>query len=255
MHDKKRSILVVDDNKNFAGILKNHIEDHDQFEIAGVAYDGREAVSMIIDKMPDIVILDIIMPRLDGIGVLEKMRELGLNDKIKFVVLSAVGQDHITSRALGLGATYYVVKPFDINVFFERLGQMTQKVRDEEGNRDQGGAEEASMEAKIIELLANIGVPPHIKGYKYIIEGVKYLSIHEFEDVKITTDLYPTIADTFGTNRTSVERAIRNAIEISLNRGNLEVMLEIFAGVSGVKKRKITNSEFLTGIFTHLKTL
>ena len=120
----KLSILVADDNIDFAKNLTSYIEKEDEMEVIGIAKDGLEAVEMIKNAKPDIAIIDVIMPQLDGLGVLEKVNESNLDKKPLFIVLSAVGQDKITARALELGAQYYVVKPFDISLLMRRIKEL-----------------------------------------------------------------------------------------------------------------------------------
>jgi len=117
----KLSILVADDNIDFAKNLTSYIEKENEMEVIGIAKDGLEAVEMIKNTKPDVAIIDVIMPQLDGIGVLEKINELNIDKKPLSIVLSAVGQDKVTARALELGAEYYVVKPFDINLLMKRI--------------------------------------------------------------------------------------------------------------------------------------
>ena len=120
----KLSILVADDNIDFAKNLTSYIEKEDEMEVIGIAKDGLEAVEMIKNAKPDIAIIDVMMPQLDGLGVLEKINESNLDKKPLFIVLSAVGQDKITARALELGAQYYVVKPFDISLLMRRIKEL-----------------------------------------------------------------------------------------------------------------------------------
>ena len=120
----KLSILVADDNVDFANNLTSYIEKEDEMEVIGIAKDGLEAVEMIKNTEPDIAIIDVIMPHLDGLGVLEKINDLSVDKKPLSIVLSAVGQDKITSRALELGAQYYIVKPFDISLLIKRIKEL-----------------------------------------------------------------------------------------------------------------------------------
>jgi len=120
----KLSILVADDNADFARNLTTYIEREEDMEVIGIAKDGLEAVEMIQNTKPDIAIIDVIMPHLDGLGVLEKINELNLEKKPLSIILSAVGQDKITARALELGAQYYIVKPFDISLLIRRIKEL-----------------------------------------------------------------------------------------------------------------------------------
>jgi len=121
MNLQKIKILIADDNRDFCSILSEYLSMQQDFEVVGIAKDGLEAVDMILNTYPDIIILDIIMPHLDGLGVLERLNEMSLEKIPKIIVLSAVGQDKITQKALTLGAEYYVVKPFDMEVFSKRI--------------------------------------------------------------------------------------------------------------------------------------
>ncbi|NMA04362.1 MAG: response regulator, partial [Clostridiales bacterium] len=125
MEDKKIKVLIVDDNKDFCDIMNEYLEKQDDIEVVGIANDGKEAIELVSQNVPDLVILDIIMPYIDGLGVLEQMNAMNLSKFPKIIILSAVGQDKITQRAINLGADYYVIKPFDFEVFTERIRQVT----------------------------------------------------------------------------------------------------------------------------------
>jgi len=258
---EKIRVLIVDDNQNFCTILSEHISEQDDLEVVGIANNGLKAVDLIKETMPDIVVLDIIMPHLDGLGVLEKVRELDLIDKIKFIILSAVGQDNITRRAINLGATYYVIKPFDFDLFIDRLRQLSKSrsKNEEDGLRPESNinnssvSEFTSIDARITEVLHKIGVPPHIKGFQYIREAITMV----YEDSnclsKVTKIIYPGIAEKFDTTASRVERAIRNAIEIAVNRGNPDYIQQYFGHSLTGKKNKLTNSEFIALVAEKLR--
>ncbi len=257
---EKIRVLIVDDNQNFCTILSEHIGEQDDLEVVGIANNGLKAVELIRETMPDIVVLDIIMPHLDGLGVLEKVRELDLIDKIKFIILSAVGQDNITRRAINLGATYYVIKPFDFDLFIDRLRQLSKSrpKGEEEGlgsnsNMNANVSEFTTIDARITEVLHKIGVPPHIKGFQYIREAITMV----YEDAnclsKVTKIIYPGIAEKFDTTASRVERAIRNAIEIAVNRGNPDYIQKYFGHSLTGKKNKLTNSEFIALVAEKLR--
>lgn len=258
---EKIRVLIVDDNQNFCTILSEHISEQDDLEVVGIANNGLKAVDLIKETMPDIVVLDIIMPHLDGLGVLEKVGELELIDKMKFIILSAVGQDNITRRAINLGATYYVIKPFDFDLFIDRLRQLSKTKQKSEGDVAQGGeinpgntkSEYVSIDARITEVLHKIGVPPHIKGFQYIREAI--LMVYEDANClsKVTKIIYPGIAEKFDTTASRVERAIRNAIEIAVNRGNPEYIQMYFGHTLSGKKNKLTNSEFVALVAEKLR--
>ncbi len=260
MNNKIR-VLIVDDNQNFCTILSEHIGEQPDFEVVGIANNGLKAVEQIREKRPDIVVLDIIMPHLDGLGVLEKVREMGLIDDIKFIILSAVGQDNITRRAINLGATYYVIKPFDFDLFIDRLRQLSSSKAQVAAGGENGVHASAStltsnftsLEAQITDMINQIGVPPHIKGFQYLREAISMV----YHDVnclsKVTKQIYPGIAEKFSTTPSRVERAIRNAIEISIARGNESVIQQLFGLTLANKNGKITNSEFIAIVADRLR--
>ena len=171
----KIKIVIADDNREFCYILSKFIQEEENFEIIGIANDGIETLELIEKLRPDIVILDIIMPYLDGLGVLEKLSYLYEDYFPKIMVLSAVGQDKIIQQAIELGADYYMVKPFDFNVLLDRLRQIVKKdiikreiIKKEQEVFYKDSSKESDMEIKITKIIQEIGVPAHIKGYIYI---------------------------------------------------------------------------------------
>ncbi|SHJ48728.1 sporulation transcription factor Spo0A [Paramaledivibacter caminithermalis] len=262
---EKIKILIADDNKDFCDILYEYLSKQDDLEIIGVAKDGIEAIDILSQCIPDVMILDIIMPHLDGLGVLEKMYTLDLPEMPKVIILSAVGQDRITQKAINLGADYYVVKPFDFEVFIKRIRQLM-------GNSDESferkralrdfnfsnvnvdkKPKNISVEAEITNIIHEIGVPAHIKGYLYlreaigmVVENVEYLSA-------VTKELYPDIAKKFNTTPSRVERAIRHAIEVAWSRGKLDTINRLFGYTVSNGKGKPTNSEFIAMVADKLR--
>ena len=264
---EKLSILVADDNVDFAKNLTNYIEREDEMEVIGIAKDGIEAVDMIKNTKPDIAIIDVIMPQLDGLGVLEKINDLSLDKKPLCIVLSAVGQDKITARALELGAEYYVVKPFDINLLMKRIKDLKfykpTGARNSVSSRDiktpyidilpDKKKESENLEALVTNVIHEIGVPAHIKGYQYLREAIMMV-VNDIDIInQITKQLYPEIAKSFKTTPSRVERAIRHAIEVAWGRGQTETVESIFGYTVSAAKGKPTNSEFIAMIADKLR--
>lgn len=265
--NEKITILVADDNAEFAKTLTNYIEKEEDMEVVGIAKDGNEAVKMIENVEPDIALLDVIMPHLDGLGVLEKVVELNINKKPTCIMLSAVGQDKITQRALELGANYYVVKPFDISLLIKRIkeiknyrvSQFRTGVQSKEIKapyieiRNDRRYEKDSLEALVTNVIHEVGVPAHIKGYQYLREAIMMV-INDIEVInQITKQLYPDIAKKFNTTPSRVERAIRHAIEVAWGRGQTDVVESIFGYTVSAVKGKPTNSEFIAMISDKLR--
>lgn len=264
---EKITVLVADDNKDFTMTLSSYLEKEEQIEIVGIAKDGNEAYEMTVKLQPDILLLDIIMPHLDGLGVLEKLGETELAKRPLAIILSAVGQDKITQKAISLGAQYYIVKPFDINVLIKRMkelknyqpsqlrgGIITREIKAQyidiapEKKKDQD-----SLEALVTNLIHEVGVPAHIKGYQYLREAI--MMVVKDTDVinQITKQLYPEIASKYHTTPSRVERAIRHAIEVAWTRGQTETVDSIFGYTISAAKGKPTNSEFIAMIADKLR--
>lgn len=261
MSENKIQVVIADDNKEFSDILNEYLNSQGDIEVIGIARDGNEACELITAKMPDIAILDIIMPHLDGLGVLEKMRSAPLKKRPLFIILSAVGQDKITQRALALGAEYYIVKPFDLEVLVSRIRQL------KDVNRNQIIKSEYSMESKaayrapiqrnleveVTNIMHEIGVPAHIKGYQYLRDAIMMVVKNLDIINSITKQLYPSIAREYNTTPSRVERAIRHAIEVAWSRGQMDAIDNLFGYTVSIGKGKPTNSEFIAMVADKLR--
>lgn len=264
MEDSKISVIIADDNKEFCNILNDYLLNQRDIVVVGVAKDGVEALKLIEEKKPDLVVLDIIMPHLDGLGVLEKLNSMDLDPMPRIIVLSAVGQDKITQRAITLGADYYVVKPFDMDVFTKRIRQMFNNTISSDDvkksvpiveipeirvNRN----EPIDLEAEITNIIHEIGVPAHIKGYMYLREAITMV-VNDMELLSaVTKELYPSIAKKYNTTASRVERAIRHAIEVAWSRGQVDTINRIFGYTIHNDKGKPTNSEFIAMVADKLR--
>lgn len=254
IEDKKIKLLIADDNKEFCELVKEFLENEEDMHVLDVAHDGLEVLEKIDIHHPDVIILDLIMPNLDGLGVIEKLEENP--DKPKIVVLSAVGQDKITQKAINSGADYYIVKPFDLNILVDRVRSLT----DDNSSKKLVSSKKLSpndkridLEMEITNIIHEIGVPAHIKGYFYIREAI-YMVINNVELLSaVTKELYPTIAKKYNTTPSRVERAIRHAIEVAWNRGCVETINNLFGYTIPKDKGKPTNSEFIAMISDKLR--
>lgn len=264
MEDSKISVLIADDNKEFCSILNDYLLNQKDIVVTGIAKDGREALELIQQKQPDLVVLDIIMPHLDGLGVLEKLNGMDLDKMPRVIVLSAVGQDKITQQAITLGADYYVVKPFDMDIFTKRIREMfntqdvetkrrsvsTQVVEREAAATSRGPID---LETEITSIIHEIGVPAHIKGYMYLREAITMV-VNDMELLSaVTKELYSSIAKKYNTTASRVERAIRHAIEVAWGRGQVDAINKLFGYTVHNEKGKPTNSEFIAIIADKLR--
>lgn len=261
MKNQRINVLIADDNEDFCDILSEYLERQQDIEVVGIAKDGLEAVELISQKAPDVVVLDIIMPHLDGLGVLEKLNTINLEKFPKIIILSAVGQDRITQRAINLGADYYVIKPFDFEVFIERIRQTmgnstanVEKKRPAVINQHKSLINNSrSLEAEITNIIHEIGVPAHIKGYLYLREAITMVVGNVELLSAVTKELYPSIAKKYNTTASRVERAIRHAIEVAWSRGKVDTINNLFGYTINTDKGKPTNSEFIAMVADKLR--
>lgn len=264
---EKISVLIADDNQDFSYTLSNYINSQEDMEIIGMAKDGTEAIEMIANIEPDVVLLDVIMPHLDGLGVLEKINSMNNSKKPICIMLSAVGQDKITQKAIMLGAEYYVVKPFDIELLIRRIREIKffkpnragENFITKEGKQpyidipDNENKKEDNLEALVTNIIHEVGVPAHIKGYQYLREAIMMV-VKDIDVInQITKSLYPKIAMRFNTTPSRVERAIRHAIEVAWGRGEQKTVEKIFGYTISAAKGKPTNSEFIAMIADKLR--
>lgn len=256
-------IGIADDNKDFCDILKDFFDKQDDIEVAFIVHDGVKTVEAVEQNTPDVLLLDMIMPYLDGLGVLEKLNARNLLEHTKTIMLSAVGQESITKKATNLGAEYYVVKPFDLKILLQRIHDLAEaekngnaarnkntEVRTVSNENDNGALE---LERDITNMIHEVGVPAHIKGYQYLRDAITMVVLDMDLLGAVTKELYPEIAKQNNTTPSRVERAIRHAIEVAWNRGKLETLNSLFGYTVQNDKGKPTNSEFIAIIADKLR--
>ena len=244
---QKTRIAIIDDNTGIREIMSSYIEMQDDMETAGLAGDGIEGLKVIHETNPDIVILDMIMPKLDGLGVLEQISESVNLSKPYFICLSAVGQEELIRKAVGLGAKYYMIKPFDMEMLMKRIRELNGNKQGIPSGEQTGMVQDRSknLEEKITDIFLLIGIPAHIKGYHFLREAIKMVVKDGDVINRITKELYPGIAKEFKTTPSKVERAIRHAIDVAWNRGKVENINQLFGYVVYDENDKPTNGEFI----------
>ena len=265
--NEKITILIADDNADFATTLVGHLSKENDMEVVGIARDGKEAYEKILEMKPDVLLLDVIMPYLDGLGVLEKLNAANIEKRPTCIMLSAVGQTKITQKAISLGAEYYVVKPFDIELLIKRIKELKYYQPAQNNNSfiarenkpqyidisPENKKDVNNLEALVTNLIHEVGVPAHIKGYQYLREAIMMV-VNDIEVInQITKQLYPDIAKKFHTTPSRVERAIRHAIEVAWSRGKADEVENIFGYTISAAKGKPTNSEFIAMIADKLR--
>lgn len=250
MSDKPVKIMIADDNKEFGELLKEFINQYDDLQLIGIAFNGLEALQMIRESTPDIILLDIIMPHLDGIGVLEKLAEDNTISKPRIIMLTAFGQESVTQKAAELGADYYILKPFDFSFLITRIRQLSEGVNT--GNYI-AQTKPQNLNISVTNMIHEMGVPAHLKGYHYLRDAILMV----IKDVNllgaVTKELYPRIGVKFQTTPSRVERAIRHAIELAWDRGNVEMMTNFFGYTINLERGKPTNSEFIAMVADKLR--
>lgn len=258
---KKWNIAIADDNEQIVKILGEILSQDKELQIVGTARNGEEICQIIQEKKPDIVLLDIVMPKLDGLTVMDKInQDMEIQKKPDFVVISEIGQERIVEETFFLGASYYIMKPFDCDVLrncIQRLKSKKQGIRAENQkivlHEKNSNGMERNLELDVTNMIHEIGIPAHIRGYQYLRDTI----MMGFDDVNtlnaITKILYPAIAKNHQTTPSRVERAIRHSIEVAWNRGNIDVIDSLFGYTINSRKGKPTNSEFIALIVDKMR--
>ena len=242
-------IMLVDDNEVIIDLYERTINEIPSAEVVAVAKKGEEAIEILENNVEniDLKILDIVMPKKDGIDVLKFMKENNISKKI--IVITSCNSELTIRSVTELGANYYILKPIDVNTLTEKITELTKDNKVNLGFN----IDDKNLQVNVTHILHELGVPSHIKGYHYLREGIKLLYNNPELIGGITKELYPSIAKKFSSTDTRVERSIRHAIEVSWNRGNWDLMQELFGYSVDIDKAKPTNSEFIVTIADKLR--
>lgn len=245
---KQISVIIADDNQKMTKMLTERMSLENDINVAAITGDGKEALRLVKELKPDVVILDTILPSLDGLAILEQM-DMEDKKQSSVIMLSAMGQDALTEEAFSLGARYFLLKPFDVESLLHKIRQCKKEDNREHFIEEKESRQERkptlTLEMIVTNIIHEIGVPAHIKGYQYLREAIM-ISVSDVEMLNsITKILYPTIAKKFQTTPSRVERAIRHAIEVAWSRGKMETLDALFGYTINTGKGKPTNSEFI----------
>ncbi len=247
---EKIKVLLIDDNVELVRMIKEYFSSRTNIEVVKEAYNGEEGLSYIKNNTSDfdVMVLDLIMPKKDGIAVLEDMQKHHITKKV--IVLTSYNTQEMIRKVSEMGINYFILKPFELAELERRILELGKEGTYENKSID---IYRHNLQISITNILHELGVPSHIKGYQYIREGISL--IYENPDIigGITKELYPEIANKYDTTVSRVERAIRHAIEVSWNRGNWDLMEEIFGHSVDIDKAKPTNSEFIVTIADKLR--
>ena len=242
------SVLIADDNLDgatvTAGVLKNY-----GFDVVGTVGTGEETLSSVTEHCPDVLLLDLCMPRIDGIGVLKALQNLSLPKKPIVIVYSCLGNEDVAETAMKFAASYYLYKENDYSILVDRIKTFTSERDSAERVEPLVQQRPArSLERQVTEIIHEIGIPAHIKGYQYIREAI-IMTVKDMTVIDAVTKLlYPTVAKKFNTTASRVERAIRHAVEVAWDRGNIDTLNSYFGYTIQGTKGKPTNSEFIAMI-------
>jgi len=246
-------LLIADDNLNLCQLLQDYIHSQEDLSLVGVAHNGLEAMELFQTQKPDLIILDLVMPSLDGLGVVERLNAQTTMARPKIIMLTAFGQESLTHQAMTLGVDYFILKPFDLDILGKRIRSLTQAIPPSAATQFSSavspivttGRSELNLFSEVTTVMHQIGIPAHVKGYQYIREAILMV----VEDVSllgaVTKELYPDIAKKYDSAPSRVERGIRHAIELAWERGHTETLKRIFGYSMNIERQKPTNSEFI----------
>ena len=245
MMQEKIKVLVADDNGMTREMLNQGLSRMEDVEVVGLAANGQEAVEYIRKYQPDVLILDLIMPVLDGVGVLETLKRMQ-GKRPNVLVLSAMGSEDIVNEVMRYGVRYFMVKPFEIEHVCKRIRDIMNQEKGVQNTFTLGqGIRPRSVDEEITSVFLTIGIPAHIKGYQYLREAVKMVMENKQLIGSITKELYPGIAERFETSPSKVERAIRHAIDVAWTKGRIENINRVFGYNIYTLHDKPTNGEFI----------
>lgn len=244
------SVAIADDNERMLDMLENLISTDKDLSIVGKAKNGEEMCQIIKNQQPDVVLLDLIMPKMDGLTVMDYVNhDKTMGKQPCFIIVTAVGQERITEDAFEKGANYYIMKPFNNEMLLNRIKSIRKSSRIPKRKTDEiienTRINEDNLENKVTNMLHEIGIPAHIKGYHYLRDAIM-MAVEDMDVLNaITKILYPTVAKKYQTTSSRVERAIRHAIEVAWSRGKLDTLDRLFGYTVSNGKGKPTNSEFI----------
>ena len=245
------NVAIGDDNERILEILGEIVDSDKELNLVGKANNGEEMFQIIKSKQPDVVLLDLIMPKMDGLSVMDEVaRDKNLKKSPHFIVITAVGQEKITEDAFRKGASYYIMKPFQNETVLRRIKYIQSEVQSDNQKPinvtiNVEDAPQDNLENKVTNMIHEIGIPAHIKGYHYLRDAIM-MAVEDMDVLNaITKIMYPEVAKKHHTTSSRVERAIRHAIEVAWSRGKVDMLDKMFSYTINYGKGKPTNSEFI----------
>ncbi|MBQ9458345.1 MAG: sporulation transcription factor Spo0A [Oscillospiraceae bacterium] len=238
--DNKITVVLADANEEFRAVLRESIEKTGEFAVVGIAGDGMTALRLVEEKKPQLLLSEVLLPELDGFGLLDRLA--ARDEKPKTILISAMYRREIVERAMNMDVSFFMPKPFETGSLLERMRQVAH-----EGETENEDAFQA-LQRQVTDVIHEVGVPAHIKGYQYVREAI-ILAVQDMGVINaVTKILYPEVAKRYNTTPSRVERAVRHAIEVAWDRGDLETLQRYFGYTVSNTKGKPTNSEFIAMI-------
>lgn len=249
-------VLLCDDNKNFTDVVSEFLSSQNGIEVVGVAINGRDSVEKIVKLQPDVVLLDVVMPELDGLGVIETLVENKVEKMPKIILQSAISQDKVIREALELGAYCFILKPYELSALVDRIktayadssvasSHFVTPPKDNESLEIINPNKTLDIEVEVTNLIHKVGIPANISGHQYLRDAILMVIEDRGLITGITKELYPEVAKKYKTTGAKVERSIRHAIEVCWLRGRLDVLEDTFGYAINPERGKPTNSEFI----------
>jgi two-component system response regulator (stage 0 sporulation protein A) len=254
--DAKTRVIVADAGEEFRTMLTDRLNSEGDFEVVGRTGDGAAALSMAKSQKADVLLTDIILSGIDGLTLISKLNDIPEHDRPAVIIVSGFASEHTLAEASSLGASYFVQKPCDIPALMSHIRVVSGRAHADAclaaSKAIRSIRAEPSLETVVTDIIHEIGVPAHIKGYQYLREAI-IIAINDMEMINAMTKLlYPTVAKRFATTPSRVERAIRHAIEVAWDRGDIETLQKFFGYTVSNIKGKPTNSEFIAMIADRL---
>ncbi len=213
-------VLVVDNNVELCNVLKEYLDKQPDFDVVGLAYDGEQALHQIECLLPDVVLLDITMPHLDGIGVMERLQTMELDVTPTIFAMTAFGSDTLLARLMALGVDYFMVKPFRLDILAQRLREFGHDSEMLVSETASALESRLTADQRVTKMLHDMGVPPHYKGFTYLKDAVLICNEDGYFAGGLTKAIYPALAQKYHTTASGVEAAIRNAVVAAWEHGN-----------------------------------
>ena len=249
--NERIKVVIADDNSEFCEMLRGNLAKNKNLDVIGAASDGFELIALVNELRPDVIVTEAMMPRKDGLAAIRSINKMDLPKKPVAFVLSSFASDQMILEATELGVAYFMIKPCDFEALADRICH--HNIAEQNFERGKKIDPDLDIEMRVTDIIHEIGVPAHIKGYQYLREAIT-MTVNNMDNINaITKVLYPTVAKKYKTTSSRVERAIRHAIEVAWDRGDVEVLNNFFGYTVSNVKGKPTNSEFISMIADRIR--